>query len=92
MLFFSLINLYWLTYFGLQIYSSPSDLCHAHVDTPRGPRQFGSLVVCLPCAHEGDFLNLTADFELHQALVETILLSAFRSRYQNIEADECLVL
>ncbi len=26
---------------------------HPHVDTPRGTGQFGSLVVCLPCAHSG---------------------------------------
>lgn len=26
---------------------------HPHVDTPRGSRQFGSLVVCLPCVHSG---------------------------------------
>ncbi len=26
---------------------------HPHVDTPRGEKQFGSLVVCLPCAHSG---------------------------------------
>lgn len=68
--FFSLshTNLYWLTYFVLQIYSSPSGLCHAHFDTPRGPLQFGSLVVCLPCAHEGDFLNPTADLLQPRAL------------------------
>ena len=37
----------------LQIYSAPSGKFLAHVDTPRGVLQFGSLVVCLPCQHEG---------------------------------------
>lgn len=36
-----------------QIYSAPSGKFLSHVDTPRGPMQFGSLVVCLPCSHEG---------------------------------------
>lgn len=36
-----------------QIYSGPSGRFRPHVDTPRGPTQFGSLVVCLPCYHEG---------------------------------------
>lgn len=36
-----------------QIYSAPSGRFLSHVDTPRGPMQFGSLVVCLPCSHKG---------------------------------------
>ncbi len=36
-----------------QIYSAPSGKFRSHVDTPRGPMQFGSLVVCLPCSHQG---------------------------------------
>ena len=30
----------------------------AHVDTPRGPTQFGSLVLCLPVAHKGGHLSV----------------------------------
>ncbi|KAK3692269.1 oxidoreductase [Podospora appendiculata] len=31
---------------------------HPHVDTPRSPSQFGSLVVCLPVPHEGGELEV----------------------------------
>ncbi|KAL9017997.1 MAG: hypothetical protein Q9185_004666 [Variospora sp. 1 TL-2023] len=40
------------------IYSGPSGKFRPHVDTPRGPTQFGSLVVCLPCHHEGGTLRV----------------------------------
>jgi len=36
-----------------QIYDAPSGFFKPHVDTPRSKMQFGSLVVCLPCHHEG---------------------------------------
>ena len=39
--------------YKLNIYSAPSGKFKPHVDTPRAPEQFGSLVVCLPCPHEG---------------------------------------
>ncbi|KAF2804168.1 uncharacterized protein BDZ99DRAFT_452136 [Mytilinidion resinicola] len=39
--------------YKLNVYSGPSGKFKAHVDTPRGSTQFGSLVVCLPCDHEG---------------------------------------
>ncbi|SMQ55830.1 unnamed protein product [Zymoseptoria tritici ST99CH_3D7] len=39
--------------YKLNVYSAPSGLFRAHVDTPRGEEQFGSLVVSLPVAHEG---------------------------------------
>lgn len=39
--------------YKLNIYSAPSGRFKAHVDTPRGPRQWGSLVVCLPVSHGG---------------------------------------
>ncbi|EEP81894.1 predicted protein [Uncinocarpus reesii 1704] len=42
--------------YKLNIYSGPSGLFRAHVDTPRSPDQFGSLVVCLPSSHEGGTL------------------------------------
>ncbi|KAI4950199.1 hypothetical protein J4E91_004855 [Alternaria rosae] len=37
----------------IQVYGTPSGLFKPHIDTPRSEKQFGSLVVCLPCAHEG---------------------------------------
>lgn len=39
--------------YKLNIYSAPSGCFKTHVDTPRGPRQWGSLVVCLPVPHCG---------------------------------------
>lgn len=39
--------------YKLNVYSAPSGKFKAHVDTPRDAKQFGSLVVCLPVAHEG---------------------------------------
>ena len=39
--------------YKLNIYSAPSGRFKGHVDTPRGPRQWGSLVVCLPVSHCG---------------------------------------
>lgn len=36
-----------------QIYAAPSGFFKSHVDTPRSPSQFGSLVVALPCEHKG---------------------------------------
>ena len=47
--------------YKLNIYSGPSGKFMAHVDTPRGPRQFGSLVVCLPFSHQGMALRLSRD-------------------------------
>lgn len=43
----------------LQIYSAPSGKFLSHVDTPRGVLQFGSLVVFLPCQHEGSLHTLS---------------------------------
>ncbi|KAF8253359.1 hypothetical protein K440DRAFT_593124 [Wilcoxina mikolae CBS 423.85] len=39
--------------YKLNIYAGPSDMFKAHVDTPRSQNQFGSLVICFPCSHEG---------------------------------------
>ncbi|PSN71412.1 hypothetical protein BS50DRAFT_608305 [Corynespora cassiicola Philippines] len=47
--------------YKLNIYSSPSDLFKAHVDTPCPDTQFGSLVVSLPCHHEGGQLVIRHD-------------------------------
>jgi hypothetical protein len=40
------------------VYSGPSGKFKRHVDTPRSPHQFGSLVVCLPVEHEGGQLKV----------------------------------
>ncbi|KAL8840466.1 MAG: hypothetical protein Q9176_003792 [Flavoplaca citrina] len=42
----------------LNIYWEPSGKFRPHVDTPRGPTQFGSLFVCLPNPHEGGILRV----------------------------------
>ncbi|KUI61223.1 hypothetical protein VP1G_08397 [Cytospora mali] len=47
-----------LTITDTQFYSAPSGKFKAHVDTPRSPDQFGSLVVCLPLAHKGGALEV----------------------------------
>ncbi|KAK3333222.1 hypothetical protein B0T19DRAFT_439999 [Cercophora scortea] len=44
--------------YKLNVYEGPSGHFHAHVDTPRSPFQFGSLVVCLPVPHEGGELEV----------------------------------
>ena len=44
--------------YKLNIYSGPSGKFRAHVDTPRGATQLGSLVVCLPYPHEGGQLRI----------------------------------
>ncbi|KAK0717970.1 hypothetical protein B0T26DRAFT_711472 [Lasiosphaeria miniovina] len=44
--------------YKLNVYEGPSGHFHAHVDTPRSRSQFGSLVVCLPAAHEGGMLEV----------------------------------
>lgn len=42
----------------LQIYSGQNGKFKSHVDTPRSPFQFGSLVVCLPVEHTGGQLRV----------------------------------
>ncbi|KAK7729647.1 hypothetical protein SLS53_009218 [Cytospora paraplurivora] len=44
--------------YKLNFYSAPSGKFKPHVDTPRSPDQFGSLVVCLPVAHQGGALEV----------------------------------
>ena len=44
--------------YKLNIYSGPSGLFKAHVDTPRSELQLGSLVVCLPSKFEGGKLSV----------------------------------
>lgn len=65
-----------------QVYSAPSGKFHAHVDTPRGPQQFGSLVVCLPYAHEGGTLRVkhrgqTTDFAWGERNSQSVNWAAF---------------
>ena len=50
----------WGKFIGdIQIYPGPSGKFRPHVDTPRSPRQFGSLVVCLPHPHQGGQLRIS---------------------------------
>lgn len=44
--------------YKLNVYSGPSGHFKAHVDTPRSNEQIGSLVVCLPSAHQGGQLEV----------------------------------
>ena len=44
--------------YKLNTYSAPSGKFKPHVDTPRSPAHFGSLVVCLPSAHQGGQLRV----------------------------------
>jgi hypothetical protein len=44
--------------YKLNIYKGPHDKFKPHVDTPRAKDQFGSLVVCLPCSHQGGQLAI----------------------------------
>jgi hypothetical protein len=46
--------------YKLNVYSAPSGFFKAHVDTPRGETQYGSLVVSLPVDHEGRLTGLRA--------------------------------
>ncbi|GAQ81048.1 hypothetical protein KFL_000690260 [Klebsormidium nitens] len=42
----------------LNVYRA-GDFFKAHVDTPRGPQMFGSLIICLPSAHNGGNLRIS---------------------------------
>ena len=63
--------------YKLNIYSAPSGKFKAHVDTPRGPNQFGSLVVCLPYTHQGN--NLSNHVRPHDTLNDPIRRTASSS-------------
>jgi hypothetical protein len=54
-------HLWFLSCSNFQIYKGPHDRFKPHVDTPRADNQFGSLVVCLPCAHTGGELVIRHD-------------------------------
>jgi hypothetical protein len=71
---------------GGQIYTAPSGFFKAHVDTPRSDTQFGSLVVSLPCYHEGGQLivrhaehAVTFDWGASNGGAESIQWAAFYS-------------
>ncbi|KAH8747485.1 hypothetical protein F5883DRAFT_698350, partial [Diaporthe sp. PMI_573] len=40
------------------VYKGPSGFFKSHIDTPRGKKQFGSLILCLPSEHEGGQLTV----------------------------------
>ncbi|KAK2734712.1 hypothetical protein FQN57_001482 [Myotisia sp. PD_48] len=70
--------------YKLNVYSGPSGIFRAHVDTPRSSSQFGSLVVCLPSPHAGGSLivrhegkSITFDWDKRSA--STIQWAAFYS-------------
>ncbi|KAL8993483.1 MAG: hypothetical protein Q9169_006310 [Polycauliona sp. 2 TL-2023] len=68
--------------YKLNVYSAPSGKFLPHVDTPRGLTQFGSLVVCLPYAHEGGTLRVkhsgqTVDFAWAASDPRSIQWAAF---------------
>ncbi|KAL6720878.1 hypothetical protein ACLMJK_002803 [Lecanora helva] len=70
--------------YKLNVYSGPSGRFRAHVDTPRGARQFGSLVVCLPYAHDGGHLKVVHQgretiFDWNQNSAGAIQWAAFYS-------------
>ncbi|KAI7788131.1 2og-fe oxygenase family protein [Diaporthe eres] len=44
--------------YKLDVYAGPSGHFKAHVNTPRSTEQIGSLVVCLPCVHQGGQLEV----------------------------------
>ncbi|KAL8364539.1 hypothetical protein RB595_003697 [Gaeumannomyces hyphopodioides] len=72
--------------YKLNIYSSPSGFFKSHVDTPRSEAQFGSLVVALPCQHEGGQLivrhaehTITYDWSTSKAGADAVHWAAFYS-------------
>ncbi|KAB5566908.1 hypothetical protein GE09DRAFT_1284615 [Coniochaeta sp. 2T2.1] len=72
--------------YKLNIYSSPSGFFKSHVDTPRSEAQFGSLVISLPCHHEGGQLVvrhaghiITYDWSTSKAWTDAVHWAAFYS-------------
>ncbi|KMU86422.1 hypothetical protein CIHG_04211 [Coccidioides immitis H538.4] len=70
--------------YKLNVYSGPSGLFRAHVDTPRSPNQFGSLVVCLPSPHQGGKLvvrhqGASVEFPWDDGSLSNIQWAAFYS-------------
>lgn len=72
--------------YKLNVYAGPSGHFKAHVDTPRSTEQIGSLVVCLPCVHQGGQLdvrhegrNVTFDWSMPETARPEIQWAAFYS-------------
>lgn len=72
--------------YRLNVYSGPSGHFKAHVDTPRSSEQIGSLVICLPCAHQGGQLevrhegrSMTFDWSMPKVSRPEIQWAAFYS-------------
>ncbi|KAB5526431.1 hypothetical protein GE09DRAFT_1229269 [Coniochaeta sp. 2T2.1] len=70
----------------MPIHSSPSGFFKSHVDTPRSEAQFGSLVISLPCHHEGGQLVvrhaghiITYDWSTSKAWTDAVHWAAFYS-------------
>ncbi|KAI1954612.1 hypothetical protein LOZ59_004814 [Ophidiomyces ophidiicola] len=61
--------------YKLNVYSGPSGVFRAHVDTPRSSNQFGSLVVCLPSPIKED----SVEFAWDKKAVSDIQWAAFYS-------------
>ncbi|KAK3343453.1 hypothetical protein B0T25DRAFT_572463 [Lasiosphaeria hispida] len=43
---------------NFRVYSGPSGKFKAHVNAPRSPNQFSSLIICLPLDHQGGALKV----------------------------------
>lgn len=72
--------------YKLNVYAGPSGHFKAHVDTPRSTEQIGSLVVCLPCVHQGGQLEvrhegrtMTFDWSMPETARPEIQWAAFYS-------------
>ncbi|KAH6644873.1 hypothetical protein C7974DRAFT_440487 [Boeremia exigua] len=63
--------------YKLNVYEGPSGMFKPHLDTPRSDLHFGSLVVCLPSAHQGGQLVVR-----HQGLSTTFDWSKDSSNLQ----------
>lgn len=76
--------------YKLNIYSAPSGRFKAHVDTPRGPRQWGSLVICLPVSHSGmSYIS----FLCSPPLPRSFIFYSFRFlSWTVVEPETCLCL
>ncbi|KAF2184518.1 hypothetical protein K469DRAFT_688537 [Zopfia rhizophila CBS 207.26] len=74
------------------IYSSPSGKFKSHVDTPRSDAQMGSLVDCLPYAHQGGALAVRHGgrevlFDWSSKIPASVQWAAFFSRRESEDKD-----
>lgn len=84
------INVMRAELYKLNVYSGPSGHFKAHVDTPRSNDQIGSLVICLPSAHQGGQLevrhqgrNMNFDWSMPETARPQIQWAAFYSDCQH---------